>query len=144
MFHGNKTTASSFYCLWICICEGIPFPAIFPSFLVCWKTSCCLENPSNSYHYSQGNFKFVTSKNQQNAFPKLHILKYYVTRLYFLKDQFYHVKKLKRWGLVSRASLEFPSPLPSTAMEILFVSDVLCNKKSKNLTLTLNLTIYTD
>ena len=44
-------------------------------------------------------------------------------------------------GLMSCASLEFPSPLPSTLMEILFVTDILHNKKSKNLTLTLNLTI---
>ena len=78
----------------------IPFPAIFPSFNSMLKESrvvAAWKIPSKSYHYSQGNFKFVTSKNQQNAFPKIHIKKYYVTRLYFLKDHFYNVKKVGDW-----------------------------------------------
>ena len=118
--------------------NSIPcYISIILSMLEEFRLAAASKIPSKSYHYSQG-----LPKTNKMPFPNyIYYIKVLSQDYISWRTTFIMLKSWKGEGLVSRASLEFPSPHSLTPMEILFASDVLCNKKSTNLTPTLNLTI---
>ena len=134
LFNVMKTCPSSTSYFWMCIFEGIPFPAKCQSFPLClgFKYVRNLDQLwpkkilSESSHYGWENFKNLSlTDTNKMLYPNWKfMLNFYIQGLCFLKGHFKHDKKLKRRGLCEQF-------LPETIHPLLASVDanrnVLCN-----------------